>query len=141
MKIYVGCALNKAPQGFRDFVANFKRELGNEPDVEVLEFIGLVAGTATDVYRHDFAQVRGCDAMLAFCDEPSIGLGMEIREAIHFQKPLLCLHRAETPITRMLIGAQEAGDLAIDTYTETDSALTSVRTFLAGVPTPPGDLS
>lgn len=77
----------------------------------------------------------------AFCDEPSIGLGMEIREAIHCKKPILCLHRAGTPITRMLIGAQEAGDLAIETYADTDSALTAVLKFLADCVTVPGDLS
>lgn len=141
MKIYVGCALVKASQEYRDFVASFKHKLDAEPDIEVLEFIGLDKGTATDVYRHDFAQVQACDAMLAFCDEPSIGLGMEIREAIHCKKPILCLHLAGTPITRMLIGAQEAGDVAIETYADTDSALTAVLKFLAASVTVPGDLS
>lgn len=141
MKIYVGCALVKASQEYRDFVASFKHKLDVEPDIEVLEFIGLDKGTATDVYRHDFAQVQACDAMLAFCDEPSIGLGMEIREAIHCKKPILCLHLAGTPITRMLIGAQEAGDVAIETYADTDSALAVVLKFLAASVTAPGDPS
>jgi hypothetical protein len=41
----------------------------------------------------------------------------------------------------MLIGAQEAGDLAIETYADTDSALTAVLKFLADCVTVPGDLS
>jgi hypothetical protein len=43
--------------------------------------------------------------MLAVCDVPSIGLGMEIMERIHTGKPLLIAWKRGNVVTRMLTGA------------------------------------
>jgi hypothetical protein len=100
-------------------------------EMEVLEFIGLNRGTPKDVFDNDLGHVRACDAMIAFVDEPSIGLGMEIMEAIHHEKPLLCLHRPEHTITRMLIGARDRRLLTIRSYTDLDGAVRDAWSFIS----------
>lgn len=106
-KLYVGCGLTLAPQEFKDRVANLKTELGR--DWDVLEFFGLVAGTAADVYQRDIVEnVGNCDAFVAIADEPSIGLGYELAIAAEqCRKPVLATAHVSSKVTRMLLGAAE----------------------------------
>lgn len=106
-KLYVGCGLTLAPQGFKDQVEELKTELGR--DWHVLEFLGLVAGTAADVYQRDIVEnVGSCDAFVAIADEPSIGLGYELAIAVERQhKPVLATAHVSSKVTRMLLGAAE----------------------------------
>lgn len=73
---------------------------------EVLEFLGLVKGTATDAYHWDIHEcVAKADAIIAICDYPSIGLGYELGTAVeHLHKPVLALGQTDTRITRMVLG-------------------------------------
>jgi len=133
LKTYVGCALTGAPQVFRDFVEMFKVTLTENFDVELLKFVGLTNGTPRDVFRTDLGNVRKCDAMIAFVDLPSIGLGMEIKTAIEHKKPLLCLHRSGTSVTRMLTGARDEKELEMVPYHHLVDALESAGQYLAYV--------
>lgn len=141
MKIYVGCALTKATEEFKEFVAAFKTELAKEPGIELLEFIGLVAGTPADVYRIDLGNVEMCDALIAFVDEPAIGIGMEIMHAIALGKPILCLLRQGNTVTRIVRGAAELKHAELLEYTDTTHALSAVGTFLASQPETPSSAS
>ncbi len=107
MKLYVGCALNYAPEEFRQRVEALKNIL--RKDYDVLEFVGLVKGTPRDVYVHDIHECVGeCDAFVAICDYPSIGLGYELGAAIEkFRKPTLALAKEDVKVTRMLQGIEE----------------------------------
>ena len=90
-KLYVGCGLTFAPQEFKDHVEELKDELCR--DWHVMQFLGLVAGSAEDVYIRDIVEnVGGCDAFVAIADEPSGGLGYELGTAAE-------LHRIPTLIT------------------------------------------
>lgn len=105
--LYVGCSLTKAPESFKDTVEEFKAILRTE-GYEVFDFIGVVNGTAEDVYKWDIGHcVRDCDALIAICDEPSIGLGWEMGEAVRLGKPVLALAHIEAKVTRMVLGAAE----------------------------------
>jgi len=103
-KLYVGCGLTFAPQSFKDHVEQLKSTLREQ--WEVLEFLGTTAGAAADVYRHDIIEnVGGCDALLAIADEPSFGLGWEVREAVLLGKPVVAVAHEDSRVTRMLLGA------------------------------------
>ncbi len=132
--VYVGCALTNAPQSFRDTVAAFKMALAADRDpereFEILEFIGLEKGTAQQVYDHDLGNVEKCHVMIAFVDEPSIGLGMELATAIRLEKPILCLHRPESSVTSMLVGARDKHLLALMPYSGIDDAIRTAWGFI-----------
>lgn len=104
MKLYVGCSLTHAPESFRSDVAALKDSL--RADYEILDFIGLESGTARDVYEWDINRcVAECDALLAICDHPSIGLGYEMATAIEkLGKPTLGVAAHEALVGRIVIG-------------------------------------
>lgn len=104
-KLYVACGLTGAPKDFKERVEELKRELRGQYDI--LDFIGLGPSTPADVYRHDIACVRNCDGLVAICDLPSTGMGMEISHAIGLGKPVLALASKEASVTRMVTGAAE----------------------------------
>ena len=108
IKIYVGCALSKAPQEFVHNVESFKASL-REKGYYVYDFVGTVKGTARDVYSWDIMYcVYNCDIFVAICDEPSIGLGWELAEATRFRKPILAAAHKDARVTRMISGAAES---------------------------------
>jgi hypothetical protein len=106
-RLYVGCGLTLAPQAFKKNIELLKIAL--RKDWDVLEFLGLTAGSAADVYRRDIVENVGtCDAFIAVADEPSIGLGYEIAIATEkFRKPVLATAHVKSKVTRMLFGAVE----------------------------------
>ncbi|MDO8565322.1 MAG: hypothetical protein Q7R67_01760 [bacterium] len=105
-KIYVGCALTQAPEEFVREVEALKAQLRLEGH-EVADFVGVVAGTATDVYETDIHKcVAECEFFLAVCDLPSIGLGWEIGVAVEKHgKPTLAVAHREAKVSRLPIGA------------------------------------
>ncbi len=104
MKIYVGCALTQASAEFRQHVDGLKdqlRYLGHE----VLDFVGLEAGTPEDVYAGDIRCVRECDIFIAVCDYPAIGLGYELGVAVEvLGKPVLAVAHKNAVVTRLVLG-------------------------------------
>jgi len=103
-KLYVGCGLTQAPEEFKNQVEELKNRL--REDWEVMEFLGLVAGNEADVYQRDIVDnVGGCDVFLGVCDEPSIGLGYELRESIVLGKPTLGVAHVDSKVTRLILGA------------------------------------
>lgn len=103
-KLYVGCSLTQAPEEFKTAVENLKNEL--RKDFEILDFIGLTAGTPTDVYKWDIHEcVAKCDVFIAICDLPAIGLGYELAVAVeHLGKPTLALAQKDAKVTRLVLG-------------------------------------
>lgn len=102
--LYVGCALTYATEEFKENVQILKDKL---KDVcNVLEFIGLVNGTAQDVYNHDInVCVRGCDLFVGICDQASIGLGYELAVQVEDRKmPALAVAQVDSKVTRLVLG-------------------------------------
>lgn len=109
LKLYIGCSLTHAPEEFKSSVEDLKTRL--KAQFEVLEFIGLVNGTPTDVYHHDVQTCVGtCDLFVAICDFPSLGLGYELGTAIEkLHKPVLAVAHRDAHITRLVIGIDAPG--------------------------------
>lgn len=108
-KLYIGCSLTQAPKDFIKQVAKLKDSL--RKDYDVLDFVGLEAGSNKDVYDWDINNcVRNCDIFLAITDHPSVGLGWELAIANELGKPILAVAHKDASITRLLLGAVEACD-------------------------------
>jgi hypothetical protein len=107
MKLYIGCSLTHAPEEFKKEIENIKNVLRKEH--EVMDFVGLVAGTPNDVYQWDIHRcVATCDVFIAVCDFPSLGLGYELGVAIEkLHKPTLALARKDAKISRLVLGVGE----------------------------------
>lgn len=101
-KVYVGCALTGAPGAFVSLVESLKQKLREK--YEVMEFLGLVDGTSTDVFERDSACVRECDLFLAICDVTSLGLGIELGIAACIGKPTIAVAHNKTTVSRMVQG-------------------------------------
>lgn len=106
-KIYVGCSLTQAPEDFKLKIEDVKNEL--RKDFEVLDFVGLTAGTAKDVYYWDIHEcVAKCDVFVAICDLPALGLGYELGVAVEkFQKPTIALAHEHSLVTRCVLGIDQ----------------------------------
>jgi hypothetical protein len=125
IKLYIGCSLTQAPEDFKASVEQLKATLRDK--YEVLDFIGLVAGTPTDVYHWDVQKcVAQCDLFVAICDYPAIGLGYELGTAIErFHKPVLVVAHEDVTLTRLVIGI-DAPDFSLKRY----QSLTQVAGFI-----------
>lgn len=130
-RLYVGCSLTQAPEEFKNDVAGFKEAL-REKGYEVFDFVGLVKGSAEDVYRWDIEHcVRDCDALIGICDFPSIGLGFELNEAIRLKKPVLAVAHEDASVTRLLLGAAAVeSNLAFERYTSLQDVIPQVEALL-----------
>ncbi|MDE1924710.1 MAG: hypothetical protein KGH79_00830 [Patescibacteria group bacterium] len=105
-KLYVGCSLTQAPEDFKQRVEDLKNLL--RKDFEILDFIGVIAGTPADVYLWDIHEcVAKCDVFIAICDYPAIGLGYELGVAVEqLKKPTLALAHKDAKISRLLLGIE-----------------------------------
>lgn len=128
IKLYVGCALTHASPEFKQGVENIKAALKDE--FEVLEFLGLAAGTEKDVYRHDIHTcVANCDIFVAICDEVSIGLGYELATSVEKHgKPTLGVAHQGARVTRLVLGIDHP-NFTFGRYNSMDQVPDMVRKF------------
>ncbi len=101
-KIYVAASLTQAPKQFKQHVANIKTRLSK--NYKVLEWLGLIKGTARDVYFHDIKMVKSCDLLLAEVSYPAIGLGFEIAYALQQNKQVLAIAKENAKVSRLILG-------------------------------------
>ena len=102
--LYVGCALKCASEEFVASVAALKKRLSEH--YEIAEFVGLdYSVSAETVYITDITCATEADIMLAICDVPSTGLGMEVQRRIELGKETYLAYQNESKISRMLLGA------------------------------------
>lgn len=129
--IYVGVSVTNCTPEYRQFVVRAKEGLRMARNVLVLEWVGKdIHVNIGDFFATDMNNVRRCDVMIAFVDEPSIGLGMEIHAAIDSGKPLLCLYREGNAISRLLLGAGESIGLAVRPYRDLADAISIATEFV-----------
>ncbi|MDO8591902.1 MAG: hypothetical protein Q7R60_03215 [bacterium] len=130
-RLYIGCALTEAPQDFKNAVEQLKKGLRAE-GYEVFDFVGLIAGTPVDVFNWDIGHcVKDCEALIAICDYPSIGLGYELAEAVRLKKPILALAHRDSRVTRLVLGAAEVlPSFSFQRYDELKGVLPVINMWL-----------
>ncbi len=84
------------------------------------------------VYQRDIDWLQTCDALIAEVSTPSHGVGYEIAYALRLEKPTLCCHRQDVPISKMITGNSSPG-LIVRSYEDEGHALLLVNEFLAGL--------
>ncbi len=104
MKIYLAHSLTQAPEDFKTEMLGFREKLKTK--YEVLEYMGLVNGTAEDVFRHDVKCVHDCDLLLAEVSYPAIGLGFEIATALQLNKKVLAVAKETAKVSRLVLGIE-----------------------------------
>ena len=87
------------------------------------------AKTPQEVYARDMAWLRQCDAVVAEVTSPSLGVGYEIAEALHLAKPVLCVYREGTVLTKLLTGNTEPR-IVVLAYRSEAAMLSAVDSFL-----------
>ncbi|MCL5774942.1 MAG: hypothetical protein M1333_01890 [Patescibacteria group bacterium] len=102
MKIYLAHSLTQAPEDFKTEMLEFREKL--KAQYEVLEYMGLINGTAEDVFRHDVKCVTDCDLLLAEVSYPAIGLGFEIATALQLNKKVLAVAKETAKVSRLVLG-------------------------------------
>lgn len=137
-RLYIGCSLTMASEEFRDQVEQLKVVLRAQ-GYKIDDFLGLTAGTPREVYLWDIKEcVANCDVMVGICDEPSIGLGYELCEAVRLGKPVLAVAHKQVQVTRMIAGIAEVeknfaferyNDLVTDVPQILDDHLPTLRQY------------
>lgn len=89
-----------------------------DPDVIHLERVI----DPVEVYHRDTSWIKGCDVLIAEISTPSHGVGYEIGYALSLGKPVVCLHRFDVAVSKMILGNQDL-NLTIFPYETIDDAL------------------
>lgn len=97
----------------------------SSPDIMALEAVS----SPNEVYQRDVAWVNGCDALVAEVSTPSHGVGYEIALALTLGKPVFCLYRRGTRISKMITGNDHPG-LRQGSYEDQAGAVTLISDFL-----------
>ncbi|HRI36379.1 MAG TPA: hypothetical protein PK765_04905 [bacterium] len=123
--LYIGHGLTHAAQDFVEDMQLFRDSLADR--YELLDFVGVVHGTAESVYAVDSHNVLTCDAFIAECTHPSLGVGIELQIAANTTKPVLILHKRDTKVSRMALGMPNPKQevVAYDTVEEAREAVHS----------------
>jgi nucleoside 2-deoxyribosyltransferase len=83
-----------------------------------------------EVYERDVAWIRACHALVAEVSTPSHGVGYEVAYALGNDKPVLCIHQAGLPISKMLSGNSNPR-IQVNSYRDPDDAIAIIRSFLS----------
>lgn len=81
------------------------------------------------VYRRDIRWLDECEAMIAEVSTPSHGVGYEIAYALRLNKPVLCLHRRNARVSKMITGNTEP-TLTVEAYEDEKGASGTLQKFL-----------
>ena len=101
-----------------------------ESGIIVLEW--LSDDVPVDVlYERDLGNVHASTLLVALVDEQSIGVGLEIAEAMRTEKPILCLHGRNVQAPLLLRSATAHNKrMRIAAYESIAEAAALVRTFI-----------
>ena len=129
--VYVASSMTNASDEYRVYIKKFKQELRSATATVVLEWLEFDSPVVlSNFFEKDMNNVRNCSVMIAIVDEPSIGVGMEIMEAIHSKKPTLCLYRESSNVSRLLQSAQISAGFKICSYKTLNEAVGLAADFI-----------
>jgi hypothetical protein len=96
---------------------------------EVMQLEGIVE--PADIYARDSAWIQECELLLAEVSTPSHGVGYEIGYALSLNKPVLCLHRANRKVSKMILGNPHPC-LRVCAYHSAEEAVEILQNSLSG---------
>ena len=126
MNIYFACSITggRADEPIYQQIVAFLQARGHEVPTALLassDVIQLeVIVDPVDVYRRDTGWINGCDLLIAEVSTPSHGVGYEIGFALHQSKPVLCLHRKDTSVSKMITGNRDPNLTVLAYASETE---------------------
>jgi 2'-deoxynucleoside 5'-phosphate N-hydrolase len=85
--------------------------------------------TPREVYERDISWLKNCDVLIAEVSAPSHGVGYEIGFALNLDKPVLCLHRQDRKVSKMITGNPHP-ILTVKEYDTTQKAIFQAKSFL-----------
>ncbi len=110
MKIYFACSITGGRQDedvYRQIV-EILQVGGHDVPTAVLAQprtdIDEISMDPEEVYRRDTHWIQSCDVLIAEVTTPSHGVGYEIGYALNLEKPVLCLHKQDAEISKMISG-------------------------------------
>jgi nucleoside 2-deoxyribosyltransferase len=143
MNIYFSCSITggRADQPVYAAIVAYLQAQGHTVPTAALAHPDILAEEAVVapevVYQRDVAWVRGADAVVAEVSTPSHGVGYELALALALGKPVLCLWRKGTAVSKMITGNREPR-LALGAYGDEAEALNLVEAFLRARRAAPG---
>ncbi|MBI5825876.1 MAG: nucleoside 2-deoxyribosyltransferase [Chloroflexi bacterium] len=84
------------------------------------------------VYERDVNWIKNCDALIAEVSVPSHGVGYEIAFALSIGKAVLCIHRQERKVSKMITGNSDPA-LVVRNYSNVGEAVLQAQAFLQGI--------
>jgi nucleoside 2-deoxyribosyltransferase len=85
-----------------------------------------------EVYRRDTGWIDESQALIAEVSTPSHGVGYEISYALERGKPVLCLYRRGTNVSKMLTGNTMRG-MAVADYADVAEGIEKMRGFITKI--------
>jgi len=89
------------------------------------------AMTPGAVFTRDRDELSRTDAIIAYLDEPSLGVGCELALAHYQGVSILALHHADARVSRFALGYLESIGAAVRTYRSPDDVVAVIRKFLS----------
>lgn len=134
ISVFVSHAMTGAPEAFLEEVKWVKFSLNTLKNVRVLNERATRTSDQDNVHVRDMREITRSHKLIAFVDVPSIGVGIEIQQAVIMLKPIICLHRTpKSGITRMLADAERAKMLEFLHFESKEHAFLLAQKFL-GIP-------
>jgi 2'-deoxynucleoside 5'-phosphate N-hydrolase len=135
MNVYFACSITGGRQdaGVYQIIVEAMQAAGHEVPTALLACEKVVEMEIViepeEVYTRDVAWIDNCDALVAEVSTPSHGAGYEIAYALHTGKPVLCVHRANVTVSKMLTGNTNT-NITIRSYQSDTEAAQVVIDFL-----------
>jgi Nucleoside 2-deoxyribosyltransferase len=86
------------------------------------------------VFERDLKQLKSADAIVAFLNEPSFGVGAEIALAGQSNVPILALHRRDGAVSRFLLGYLASVGGVVRSYRTNHDLATAITGFVTDPP-------
>jgi nucleoside 2-deoxyribosyltransferase len=136
MKVYFACSIigGRQDEEIYQRLVQLLQELGVEVPTAHIAETGLeeidAQVNAPDIYHRDVAWIEESDLLVAEVSTPSHGVGYEIGYALGQGKPVLCLHRDDTLVSKMITGNPHPL-LQVAGYSSAEEADRILKGFLA----------
>jgi len=138
MNIYFACSITGGRKDTKVYqvIVKAMQAAGHEVPTALLaseKVVDLeIVVSPRDVYTRDIAWIDNCDVLVAEVSTPSHGVGYEISHALRIGKPVLCVHRHDVLVSKMLTGNTHP-NITVQSYRSDEEAAQVVLSFLNSI--------